>query len=283
VQKEICSEEEFNEYNIELIYSDDYFRTNTSLLKSVEWFYLTRYYLAASEFIYPDDSNAFSTRIYCGNANARIYELEPLNVLPNKSSGLYYFGDFEGERISINVDGDRQGSFADLYVSDSTGRRFVRSIQNIRYGKSMGKSKIAGPEDVSLLNIYDSEAVVRAKNISDETAKSDELEKSQMTRISFNKGGTWKSLLPPKADSKGKKIKCEEEDGCALHLPSSSDWFSDYEVKSFNGIVVGVGNVGKYLSLESDELNTYLSRDGGLTWNEVRIFPFASTLVTTKI
>ncbi len=36
------------------------------------------------------------------------------------------------------------------------------------------------------------------------------------------------------------------------------------------GLIIGCGNVGDYLSLNSDEINTYLSRDGGLTWFEIR-------------
>ena len=36
------------------------------------------------------------------------------------------------------------------------------------------------------------------------------------------------------------------------------------------GLVMGTGNVGKYLSSREDQVNSYLSRDGGLTWFEVR-------------
>ena len=33
---------------------------------------------------------------------------------------------------------------------------------------------------------------------------------------------------------------------------------------------MATGNVGDYLSEREDEINTYLSRDGGLTWSEVK-------------
>ena len=33
-------------------------------------------------------------------------------------------------------------------------------------------------------------------------------------------------------------------------------------------ITQGTGNVGAYLRFEPDQINTYLSRDGGLTWVE---------------
>ena len=35
-------------------------------------------------------------------------------------------------------------------------------------------------------------------------------------------------------------------------------------------MVIGTGNVGIYLSHRPDEVNTYLSRNGGLTWFEIR-------------
>lgn len=33
---------------------------------------------------------------------------------------------------------------------------------------------------------------------------------------------------------------------------------------------MGIGNVGQKLTYHEEELNTYLSRDGGLTWHEVK-------------
>jgi hypothetical protein len=37
------------------------------------------------------------------------------------------------------------------------------------------------------------------------------------------------------------------------------------------GVVIAVGNIGRQLErFKVDRMNTYLSRDGGLTWSEVR-------------
>jgi hypothetical protein len=38
------------------------------------------------------------------------------------------------------------------------------------------------------------------------------------TFITFNKGGKWEPIKPPSVDSENKKIKCDMEDGCSLHL-----------------------------------------------------------------
>lgn len=35
-------------------------------------------------------------------------------------------------------------------------------------------------------------------------------------------------------------------------------------------MIVGVGNVGIYLSNDQHEMNTYISRDGGHEWKEIR-------------
>ncbi len=34
-------------------------------------------------------------------------------------------------------------------------------------------------------------------------------------------------------------------------------------------MILGTGNVGKHLETEAEEINTYLSRDGGVVWEEV--------------
>jgi len=63
---------------------------------------------------------------------------------------------------------------------------------------------------------------------------------------------------------------CENSD-CSLHLNSfSSEKFGPfYGAKEATGVLIATGNVGDYLSVRKDEVNTYLSRDGGLTWNEI--------------
>jgi hypothetical protein len=42
-----------------------------------------------------------------------------------------------------------------------------------------------------------------------------------------------------------------------------------YSAENAVGMIIGTGNVGSYLSFQKDEINTYLSRDGGLTWFEI--------------
>mmetsp|Transcript_21114 Transcript_21114/g.25393 ORF Transcript_21114/g.25393 Transcript_21114/m.25393 type:complete len:861 (-) Transcript_21114:1076-3658(-) len=100
------------------------------------------------------------------------------------------------------------------------------------------------------------------------------------TTISFSDGASWESIPPPKVDVYGDQIKCHSKD-CSLHLHGTSSWalspWTDanswfpavYSQHHAAGVVVGVGNVGKYLSRDPEHVNTYLSRDGGQTFQEI--------------
>lgn len=72
-------------------------------------------------------------------------------------------------------------------------------------------------------------------------------------------------------DSEGKPIKCDPKI-CSLHLHLNQAYHQFgpiYSQQLAIGIIVATGSVGKYLSTRPDQVNTYLSRDGGLTWYEI--------------
>lgn len=97
------------------------------------------------------------------------------------------------------------------------------------------------------------------------------------TKISFNNGAYWQDLVPPKTDSLGEPT-CIR-DGCRLHLhgPSSwsrwldAGWFpAFYSHDNAPGLILATGSVSQTLEKSPDKVNTYLSRDGGQTWAEIR-------------
>lgn len=54
-----------------------------------------------------------------------------------------------------------------------------------------------------------------------------------------------------------------------MHGTTSWDFYAPfYSSESAVGIIMGTGNVGSSLRFEPEETNTFLSRDGGLTWME---------------
>lgn len=92
------------------------------------------------------------------------------------------------------------------------------------------------------------------------------------TVISFDKGGAWTTLRAPAVDLEGKAVQCETKT-CHLHLHAFTDLYEFAPIYSYRnavGILMGSGNVGESLSFDRRVTNTYLSRNGGLTWTEVR-------------
>ncbi|XP_075232916.1 sortilin-related receptor-like [Lycorma delicatula] len=93
------------------------------------------------------------------------------------------------------------------------------------------------------------------------------------TLITFDWGGEWHTLNPPKYDHKGQPIDCKKEEGCSLHL--SQDFAKLFPVtksvpilssKSAPGLIMATGVIGKSLK---GHAGVFLSRDAGLTWHQV--------------
>eukprot|EP00929_Paragymnodinium_shiwhaense_P092812 TRINITY_DN5280_c0_g2_i1.p1 TRINITY_DN5280_c0_g2~~TRINITY_DN5280_c0_g2_i1.p1 ORF type:complete len:956 (-),score=196.30 TRINITY_DN5280_c0_g2_i1:31-2898(-) len=98
-------------------------------------------------------------------------------------------------------------------------------------------------------------------------------ERTIRTVVSFDKGGAWNYLKPPRVDSLGKAYDCAGKpvEECSLHLHGTTSWdfyAPFYSVENSVGLIMGTGNVGPALRFEPEEANTFLSRDGGLTWME---------------
>ncbi|EGV62208.1 Oligoxyloglucan reducing end-specific cellobiohydrolase [Yamadazyma tenuis ATCC 10573] len=99
-------------------------------------------------------------------------------------------------------------------------------------------------------------------------------EKKLKTMISHNDGGEWNYIEPPTVDSKGKKYKCGGKTikDCSLNLHSfteRADYRDTFSSPSAIGIMIGIGNVGSHLTKKSTG-DTFLTRDGGLTWKEIK-------------
>lgn len=88
------------------------------------------------------------------------------------------------------------------------------------------------------------------------------------TVITFDKGGEWSYLVPPAQDSTGSPLQCVGE--CHLHLHGVTDAYGPfYSAASATGLIMGTGTVGAFLQQHPGSVNTYLSRDAGLSWFEV--------------
>lgn len=87
-------------------------------------------------------------------------------------------------------------------------------------------------------------------------------EKKLKSVMSFNNGGRFSPLSPPKTDLNGDPFKCSS---CSLHLHSSTtipNVGNPFSVSLSPGIIMGVGSVTEFLAPYS-KCDTYLSFDAG--------------------
>lgn len=287
----------------EIAYSDDFFKTKKTALKDGNKFLITGNYFFA---IQVEDGDPNEVTFMLSNPRYSHYMFKPIE-LPSKAKKLaensYTILDTSEGQVFLHItqEGDK-GKYGNIYNSDPTGLRYSMSLRHhVRnFDGQCDFDKVAGLEGIYFANIYDPVMVKKLKseyNARDEIPQEktsnrptgsrkqfetkateskssgkryQNLDDYKQTRITFDKGGIWESLTPPKKDARGKKYECEESD-CALHLHSISNqrFGPFYSTENSLGILLGVGNVGKYLSNREDEVATYLSRDGGKTWYEV--------------
>ena len=219
--------------------------------------------------------------------------------------GNVYISDAEGIRYSLslpqNVRGplgecefDSVASLEGVYIAN-----FYSSTDSVSkdQDKSMNSEKETDSADMED-DINNFETGIQKRHRSVRKRK----EAIIRTVMSFDKGGLWSYLKPPTIDSRGVPITCDgsefsvsrrkkdnrtevlssdkerhpsmspSSEGCWLHLHGISNYhrFAPfYCVNNAVGLIMGTGNVGPHLNFNEDQVNTYLSRDGGLTWSEV--------------
>lgn len=152
-----------------------------------------------------------------------------------------------------------------LYLSNSNGTYFVESLKDTNRNENgfVDYERLYGIDGVGLANV-----VANAKDV--ELGRARKLLKTQITH---NDGRTWDYLKPPSIGSDGSQIQCKstDKDTCSLHLHSVTNPHNFGRIFSSPapGLVMGVGSVGEYLK-PYEECDTFLSADGGDTWQMVR-------------
>ena len=209
-----------------------------------------------------------------------------------------------GVMIQVNH-GDEAGPYhagvGHIYISDAAGVQYSLSLAyNLRNGNGDCEfDKIQSLEGIYIANHrdphaqdehyyidhaaegeldeydwedeFDEEADYSAIAKKYSHAKYGREESFTKTVITFTKGAIWDYIEAPHVDSLGHTYPGCETRKCYLHLHGISNYHNYppfYSSLNGLGIVMGTGNVGDYLSYEEDEVNTFLSRDGGRTWIE---------------
>ncbi|KAJ7019632.1 vacuolar protein sorting/targeting protein 10 [Mycena alexandri] len=148
-----------------------------------------------------------------------------------------------------------------ILKSNSNGTYFGLSIKNVNRDDRgfVDFEKMIGLDGIALVNVVvnPQEALVTGHKV-------------LQSRITHDDGASWKPLDPPPKDSLGNKYKCRTT-SCALHVhgyTARTDPRATYSSSSIVGVIMAVGNVGESL-LPYEQSDTFLSRDAGLTWEEV--------------
>eukprot|EP00917_Polyrhabdina_sp_WS-2016_P005627 GHVP01012586.1.p1 GENE.GHVP01012586.1~~GHVP01012586.1.p1 ORF type:complete len:916 (+),score=151.78 GHVP01012586.1:372-3119(+) len=282
--------------DIEFAYTDDYGNKIHSSVPHGNKFLVSGHYIFVA--VAKDHEEQTVKLMVSKDSGKTFHETKIPAQLKHKS---YTILDTSEGSVMIHVNHGDSGAISsgNVYVSDSDGIRFSLSLpKNVR--TSAGEceyDRVMSLEGIYLANFKDdltwaahasniSEAQLAARmeqeaeeemaietgveRIHKKTARSN-VEDQVRTVVSFDKGGSWQFIPAPKIDSVGKPISCESAASCHLNLHGISNFhrFAPfYSVEAAVGLVMGTGNVGSSLEYESDNVNTYLSRDGGLTWIE---------------
>lgn len=258
-----------------IILSDDFFKTKRVILKGGNYFKQTKDYLYAGK-VTPRGKKVLTRAL-------KKYEYNSFYDMQISKKNLHQFDFTVIESITGAVflfvtRPNKQSDSGNVYLSDATGTGFSLNLERVPFTNSFEYDflEIESLEGVIIANTFDpdnmnAQVEDTGKGKYKKVNRNVEADQKRKSYITFNRGGRWEYLNPPVKTSTGKNINCKIEKGCSLHLHSlTSDRYPfPYSVQNAVGIIVGIGNVGKYLQYDDNKLNVYISRDGGLTWFEV--------------
>jgi len=288
--------------HVDFVFTDDGGHTVTRLVYRGNKFLVSRGFIFVAKL---KDPTSQAVNLMCssdGGQNFRAAQLP--QELEEKS---YTVLDTSEGAVALHVNHGTKEPYGvgNVYISDKDGVRFSLSLPN-NVRSSTGDcefDKVLSLDGVYLANFKDiprsgdsgneagaqkvtsskkAEAAEEADEMEQSASEGTEVDKRRSTKakgkeesvvrtvISFDKGGLWSYLKPPRVDSLGKKIDCPPE-RCWLHLHGITNFHNYapfYSTENAVGIIMGTGNVGPYLRFEPDQINTYLSRDGGLNFVE---------------
>lgn len=170
--------------------------------------------------------------------------------------------------LHVTVSGAEDHEHGSIMKSNSNGTSYVLSLNAVNRNRNgfVDFEKMLSLEGVALANVV---------------SNADELvtggKKQLKTYITHNDGAQWALVPPPAKDSDGRDFGCNTDSGkvkdeCSLNLHAFTerrDFRDTYSSPSAIGMMIALGNVGNQLEHRS-EANTFLTRDGGVTWYEVR-------------
>jgi hypothetical protein len=264
--------------DINFVRSDDFFKTNKVKVKHGNRFLFTAKFLFVAQ-VNPKRQSEVVLRMSSDGAATFVKAQLPYAIKQHS----YTILDTSEDSVFLHVNHQGDGAkWGNVYISDSLGLNYSLSLPHNRRDTN-GKcdfEKIQGIEGIYMANFIDNinledgsigdpTEVQESKGKGKKTSKAKKAVPRVRTVITFDKGAVWGYLRPPTVDAAGKAVDCDDSD-CSLHLHGvTDDWGPFYSSNNAIGLIMATGNIGSSLSTHDDEINTYFSRDAGLTWYEV--------------
>lgn len=159
--------------------------------------------------------------------------------------------DYSGHKFSLST----------VYASDSKGLSFTKVLDKIQGGSI---EKVQTIDGVWLANIAEEKKddKEKGKTLLDLLMGSGH-NKNIKSLISYNDGKNWTGLKVNNDES------CRVDDGCSLHMltPTERNGDGKFVTGPTPGILLSVGNKGSHLDKNINDMNTWISRDGGASWD----------------
>lgn len=194
-----------------------------------------------------------STVLYTSKDGITFYKTSFEN---SNKSWMYSILDATPDALYVSVygqNGIHAASASDIYKSDSDGRFFKKIFGDV-FSNMLGMSLISKVETLDGVWIACHNTEHHHMHLP-----------SSKSMITYNDGKSWTYLNITDSEN------CNNDDECSLHIAWLTERSGDGDIVTGQtpGILIGIGNVGKYLEHSFDQLKTFISRDGGLTWKKI--------------
>lgn len=277
VHEDRVGNQEFGSWNskVHFVRTSNYFRTVDRIIDR------------GNRFIFSEGSFLFVAQVHESNPNQVVLRINQDNATSSHfhqaeipeglSEHSYTILDTSEGSVFLHVNHEGPDAMhGNIYVSSADGKSYSLSLPYNRRNRD-GKcdfERVQGLEGVYLANYLHSYAdgSIGEKATSDRhvSSRGKRYHGSPKTVISFDKGAVWSYLAPPAVDVYGEPIQCRHEDSCSLHLHGITDAYGPfYSEANAIGLLMATGTVGKHLLDTKGSVNTYFSRDAGLSWFQV--------------
>ncbi|ODV67153.1 hypothetical protein HYPBUDRAFT_153057 [Hyphopichia burtonii NRRL Y-1933] len=254
-----CSVEDKTESKLRLVSSTNDFRDKKVVFESIVGYALTGHFVVVASV--DSEKKSLKAKVTVDGLvfadadfphDLHVDVQQAYTVLDSSSLAIF---------MHVTTNNEDGSEFGSILKSNSNGTSYVLSLDKVNRDR-------LGYVDYDRIDAL--EGVIITNTVSNPGKEKKKLK----TRISHNDGAEWNYLPPPAVDSKGKKYGCTGQSlaKCSLNLhgfTERADYRDTYSSASAVGLMIGVGSVGENLA-EYSKSSTFLTRDGGLTWKEVK-------------